>query len=664
MYIRIAAVCLLLLFPASILAGCEQDLAPEQIFERYLSEWRNQQYDRMYTLLSGTAKNVITREEFAKKYSSIYEGIGISELSIQIISADKPAGKDLKEVKIPFHVQMNTMAGPIAFKHEAKLVKSKGGTQDGWEVEWNPSLIFPSMGEGDKVRYETRQAVRGEITDRHGNGLAVNETMLQIGLVPGQLGDHAEQTKSSLSRKSGIPIGELNNKLSAVWVKSDSFVPLFVAEKDELADYKKLPGVKYQNITIRTYPYKEAAAHLTGYIAPINEEELKKNKNYSSDDRIGKTGLEQIYEARLRGQNGARIFIVNAAGQEKMTLASKETVPGENIQLSLDADLQQTIYEQMKRDAGSAAAIHPRSGEVLALVSTPSFDPNLFVRGVPAAVYKQWSDDPDKPLLNRFTKGYSPGSGFKLLTAAMGIDQGILRPEATKTIHGLRWTKDASWGNYYVTRVHDVREVNLQQAITYSDNIYFAQTALDMGKERFMEMSGDFGIGEKIPLTYPFEPSRLYNKEISNEIQLADSGYGQGEVTMTSLHIAIIYSAIVNQGNIHSPTLLKEDLDKQKLWKRAVMKPDTAELLQKILIQAVQDPAGVGHGAFIKGKQIAGKTGTSELKKRKGEIGQENGWFIGFDAANPDLMVAVMIENVKERGGSNYVTSKVKSVFQ
>lgn len=339
-------------------------------------------------------------------------------------------------------------------------------------------------------------------------------------------------------------------------------------------------------------------------------------------------------------------------------------VPGQTVTLSIDANLQKLVYEQMKKDAGSAAAIQPLTGEILALVSSPSYNPNTFVKGISGTQYKQLSEDPKKPFLNRFTKTFSPGSAFKMLTAAVTIDGGVLNPDEQKPIKGLRWTKDASWGSYYVTRVHDASPVNLQSALTNSDNIYFAQAALELGKDKFAEASAKFGINEKLPLPYAFDTSQLYNKQIANDIQLADSGYGQGEVTMTSLHIALTYSALVNQGNIIYPSLLKEDKGKEKYWKPSAMKPETAELLKKDLVEAVKDPRGVGHGAAVPGKLIAGKTGTAELKKSKGEEGQENGWFVGFDAADPQLLVSMMIEDVKGRGGSGYITSRVKAVFQ
>ncbi|WP_052339899.1 penicillin-binding transpeptidase domain-containing protein [Gorillibacterium massiliense] len=251
-----------------------------------------------------------------------------------------------------------------------------------------------------------------------------------------------------------------------------------------------------------------------------------------------------------------------------------------------------------------------------------------------------------------------------MITGAIGLDASIIHPDEGKTIAGLKWTKDGSWGNYYVKRIHDINPINLSEAFIYSDNIYFAQVALEIGKEKFAQEAARFGIGEAIPIEYPLNKSLLSKDTIQSDIQLADSGYGQGQVTMTSLHVALAYSALVNEGSMVMPLLVQSEAQEPRLWKEHAMSPETAALLKDDLVKAVSSPEGVGHGAYIQGASIAGKTGTAELKASKDADGQENGWFVGFDAAKPELLLSVMVEDVKGRGGSGYVTAKVKSIFQ
>ena len=213
--------------------------------------------------------------------------------------------------------------------------------------------------------------------------------------------------------------------------------------------------------------------------------------------------------------------------------------------------------------------------------------------------------------------------------------------------------------------MHAVNPVDLSKALIYSDNIYFAQAALQIGKKKFVEEAAKFGIGEAIPFAYPLSQSQIAKGNIQSDIQLADSGYGQGQVTMTTLHVAFVFSALANGGNIAYPRMTLEDnTDIPKVWKEHAMSPETAAILKADLVKAVSSPAGVGHAAYIKGASIAGKTGTAELKVSKNSDGQENGWFVGFDANDPQLLLSIMIEEVKGRGGSSYVTPKVKRIFQ
>lgn len=524
---------------------------------------------------------------------------------------------------------MDTVAGPVSFDHQLKLVKSVVEKEEKWLVAWGPSLIFPQLGEGDKVKVQTAKGARGEILDRKGNGLAINGSMPQVGIVPGKLGDAGEDVKAKLAEKLNISVEEINRKLSASWVKPDLFVPVAVVPKAEADLYKDMPGVAVQNKKLRVYPYADAAAHLTGYIGEINAEQLErlKDQGYAAGDWIGKAGLEQVYEEQLRGKRGVTVSVVDAGGEVKEVLAETKASNGATIQLTIDAGLQQKIYGEVRQDAASAAAIDPVSGDILSLISSPSYDPNAFQQGLSSEQYNKWNDDPRHPFLNRFSKSYVPGSVFKIMTAAIGMDNELLNPNETKQIDGLTWTKDSSWGSYFVTRVHSVGQVNLLTALIHSDNIYFARAALNIGTELFTKEAAKYGIGEQLPVPYPFSKSQLSNKGIQNEIQLADTGYGQGQVTMTSLHAALVFSALVNQGDIVSPRLIMENGESRPpvIWKKQAMSPESAGVLKEHLVEAVTHPAGVGHGTYIPGASIAGKTGTAELKAAKGA----DGWRMG-----------------------------------
>jgi penicillin-binding protein len=523
------------------------------------------------------------------------------------------------------------------------------------------------MQDGDKVRASTVPPKRGEIVDRAGRRLATIRVVVDVGVNPGEWGQLPHAGQKQVSDLLHISSDELAASVQANSTKKTTFIRIATlsADDERIFQLTGTTGIVLQKKQVRYYPYKEALAHLVGYTGSISAEELEKKKaqGYRSSDKIGKAGLEQIYEERLRGSAGGRITIVNAEGTEKKIVGERFAKNGDTLKLTIDAELQKEIYEQIKEEAGAAAAIQPKTGEIVALVSTPAYDPNDFVLGLSTKEWNQLNGNPQKPMLNRFAHGYAPGSTFKPITAAIGLDTGAITPAEEKTINGLHWQKDSSWGKYEVTRVSDHRvPVNLQKALVYSDNIYFAQAALTIGEDSFLQKAKEFGFHESIPIPFALEKSTLTNGEMRNEIQLADSGYGQGEVTMTPLHLALAYSAFVNEGNMIYPSLFQGEKH-EPYWKTGVMSNESAQIIQDDLLQVMEDPKGTGRGARVTGHSIAGKTGTAELKQKKGELGQENGWYAAFNLDDPKLLLVMMVEDVRGRGGSHVLDSKVKRIF-
>ncbi|MCJ7691395.1 MAG: penicillin-binding transpeptidase domain-containing protein, partial [Clostridiaceae bacterium] len=304
---------------------------------------------------------------------------------------------------------------------------------------------------------------------------------------------------------------------------------------------------------------------------------------------------------------------------------------------------------------------------VLALVSSPSYDSNVYTTYKSNTTNAKWEslqNSGKDPFTNRFTGTYSPGSTFKLITAAIGLEQGTIDPTKKIEITANEWQKDASWGPHMVTRVGNrVAPVNLQDAFVYSDNIYFAKAALDIGKDEFIKGSSKFGIGEELPIDYPMVKSQVANGKIINDEALADTGYGQGQVLMSPLHIALAYSAVVNDGNIMSPTL--ENFNKEitsKIWKANAASIESVKIIKEDLTAVIDNPDGTGNASKIDGIVLAGKTGTAELTEDG--AAKENGWFICMDTENPKIVVAMLIEDVKERHGSHYVVPIVKEVME
>jgi penicillin-binding protein 3 len=646
---------------AAIISGCSKEPTPEERFSQYVKIWNDQKFEEMYDFLSEKAKGSITKEEFVNRYNKIYKDLEIDQLKV---SYNKP--KEEKEYEenadLPFSAKMESAAGPIEFDNTATLVKEEREDKANWYIDWNTTYIFPELGDGDKISFKNVQAERGSILDRSGNGLAINGTAAQVGVVPGLLGEQKEQTITKLAELLDISEEQINKAMNAGWVKPDLFVPLKKISKTDKGLHEKLfvmNGVKSQMVGAREYPYGEALSHLIGYVGPIYADDLEKleGKGYTATDLIGRRGLEQVLEEQLKGTNGIKISIVKEDGTVK-TLAEKPVKNGEDVQLTIDVVAQQQLYDQLKGKAGTASAINPATGETLALVSAPGFDPNEMTLGISQNKLKILEDDPLKPTLNRFKRTYVPGSVIKPITAAIGLESGKLQLDTAYEITEKQWSKDASWGGYKVTRYSNVvGSINLEKALIYSDNIYFAQAALGMGQDNFTEGLKKFGFEDQPEYLYPIEPSQI--GKIDSELSLADSAYGQGQVEMNILHLAATYSPVVNKGNLIKPILNMKD-EQGQVWKEGLVSPDNAAALNGMLTKVITDPKGTAHNGLIANYPLAGKTGTAEIKEKQGGKGRELGWFVAYNPQSADMIVAMMIED----SGSKDVVTRVKEFYE
>lgn len=419
----------------------------------------------------------------------------------------------------------------------------------------------------------------------------------------------------------------------------------------------------------RVYPYGEITAHLVGYIRGISAEELEEHKGegYTESSLIGKTGLELAYEERLRGKNGSGIYIVNENEEIVETIAETDIADGEDIKITIDIDLQEQIYEEFDGDKGFSIAMNPKTGEVLAMVSFPTFDTNKFITGFTDEEWSSLSSDEDTPMFARYESTWAPGSSFKPITGAIGLTTKRFTADENFGTSGLSWQKDSSWGDYKVTTLTTYSgPANLRNALVYSDNIYFAKAALKIGSNNFAEQLLKIGFDKDLDFSIPMYNSQFAdNNEFDSEVQLADSGYGQGKVLVNPLHVASIYSAFVNDGSMIKPHI--EYSEKTEYLYENVFSEDAVKEIVEDLIQVVENPNGTGYEARINGISMAGKTGTAELKSSKDEEGEELGWFNAFvvsDNSDEQFLTINMVENVENRGGSHYLLPKVKNIIQ
>lgn len=657
---------------AVLVIGCSNKPQPETTFTSYIQAWEKKQYGEMYEHISKESKQAISKSEFIERYESIYQGIEMKGLQLSYTLPEEDMSyKKEDSPSFDYEGSMETLGGKISFSHASSLVYEEGEDQDKWSISWSPDMIFPSMEKGDVVKAESEAPNRGQLYDKNGKGLAVNGEVVEVGLVPQWMKEDKEEVKQTLSKLLNMSVEDINSKLNQSWVKENSFVPLTSIPRDSeelIEKIRPLNGTKMPTKPARVYPQGKAAAHLTGYVGPITAEQLKewKDKGYTKNSVVGKAGLELLLEDKLKGSPGGKVYIETKEGEQKKTLAKQNPVNGEDVTLTIDASIQKAIYKQMAQDAGSAAAINPMTGTVEALVSSPAYDPNSFILGMNNNQYNALKSNPKKPLTNRFRQSYAPGSTFKPITAAIGLESNAISPSEEVSIHGRSFSKDG-WGDYSVNRVESASSdnaVNLTEALYRSDNIYFAKAILSVGESSFLKGAKPFGFAEDIPFPYTITSSQITGENgFQNEIQLADTGYGQGEVEMSTLHLALSYTPFITEGTLLEPVLMKKD-ETNKAWHQNVISKDTAAIIKQGLTEVVTNPSGTAYNPQVEGISLAGKTGTAELKTEQGEQGKENGWFVAWDTGSSDLLVSMMIEDVREKGGSHYTVEKVKEVFK
>lgn len=630
--------------------------------KEYFEKLSNQEYEAMYDyVITDTSK-----EDFVTRIKNIYEGIEAENITTTVLTNIKNEDNS-NIINVTYNNSMDTIAGNMSFMNTVKLQKQ----DDGYKILWDSSVIFPDLKDEYKVRVTTLDSTRGAIYDRNNIAIAKDGEANSVGLVPGKMDGTTNLTR--LAELLNITEDTIKNALSASYVKEDTFVPLRKISKDE-QDLKnqllQIKGVLITDINARIYPYKEATSILTGYV----------------QDDEGKTGMEYAYNDRLKGEDGAEIYITDVNENKIKTLATKEVKNGDNIKTTIDVNIQQKLYNEFKNDEGASVAMNYNNGEILALVSTPSYDANDMTLGVTDTEWNNLQNDEKKPMFNRYLATYVPGSSLKPVVGAIGLKYSSFTQDDDFEASGTRWQNNSSWGELYITTLETYSgPANLRNALIYSDNIYFAKAALKIGRTNLQQGLDDFGFNEKISFVQDISQSTYGSMD--SEAAIANSGYGQDQMLVNPIHMAMIYSSFANGGNMVMPVLERAENNNStniingtntsnnlrgssnslsnntsaQYYKENVISSEIANIIKQDLIAVVEE--GTGKAAKVDGKIIAGKTGTAEIKAdQKDEEGTEIGWFNAFN--EDGLLVVSMCENVKDKGGSHYLLPKVKTVFE
>lgn len=617
----------------------------ESTLKNFYAQISQKKYEDMYNSLSSESQKSYDQQTFVERNQNIYEGIEASNFQIEVT--------DETDNELTYNVKMNTIAGEVTFENKTTI-------EDG-KIVWDDSFIFPDLTQNDRVRVSEDEAIRGQILDRNGKMLAGQGEAYSVGLVRGKL--NGENDYDQLAELLGLTKESIQKTMSASWIQDDSFVPLTTIPSTDTQlenQLLQIPGVQLNTVEVRTYPYGEVTSHLTGYMQQVTAEDLEKHQGegYTETSMIGRSGIEAAYEKQLKGTNGATISIVDENGSTKSTVATQEKQDGQDITLTIDIDLQRDLYNAFDEDQSASVAMNPTNGEVLALVSTPSFDSNDFIYGFSTEEWDDLNNDEDQPLTNRFRATWVPGSTMKAITAAIGLETDSL--DASKDFGAeMKWQKDSSWGDYFVTTLHAPNPNNLRNALIYSDNVYFAKAALEIGKDNLEKGYKSLMIGEDIPFELALTKSQYTSDSFDDEILIADSGYGQGQILMNPVQMTSIYSSFMNDGKMMTPHVVKST--ETSVWAEPFSKEKTDEI-KSDLIQVVEDNNGTAHALNNSQYQLAAKTGTGEIKDSQDDTtGTELGWLsvASTDSSKP-IVITTMVEDVKGRGGSNYVVNGVK----
>lgn len=617
----------------------------ESTLKNFYAQISEKKYEDMYNSLSSESQKSYDQQTFVERNQNIYEGIEASNFQIEVT--------DETDNELTYNVKMNTIAGEVTFENKTTI-------EDG-KIVWDDSFIFPDLTQNDRVRVSEDEAIRGQILDRNGKMLAGQGEAYSVGLVRGKL--NGENDYDQLAELLGLTKESIQKTMSASWIQDDSFVPLTTIPSTDTQlenQLLQIPGVQLNTVEVRTYPYGEVTSHLTGYMQQVTAEDLEKHQGegYTETSMIGRSGIEAAYEKQLKGTNGATISIVDENGSTKSTVATQEKQDGQDITLTIDIDLQRDLYNAFDEDQSASVAMNPTNGEVLALVSTPSFDSNDFIYGFSTEEWDDLNNDEDQPLTNRFRATWVPGSTMKAITAAIGLETDSL--DASKDFGAeMKWQKESSWGDYFVTTLHAPNPNNLRNALIYSDNVYFAKAALEIGKDNLEKGYKSLMIGEDIPFELALTKSQYTSDSFDDEILIADSGYGQGQILMNPVQMTSIYSSFMNDGKMMTPHVVKST--ETSVWAEPFSKETTDEI-KSDLIQVVEDNNGTAHALNNSQYQLAAKTGTGEIKDSQDDTtGTELGWLsvASTDSSKP-IVITTMVEDVKGRGGSNYVVNGVK----
>ncbi len=532
-----------------------------------------------------------------------------------------------------------------------------------WHLQVIEGEEFKKIAEQNRLRIIEIPAPRGIIYDRNNRALVRNIPFFDISIFKEDLNE-APETLSALGKLLDLRIEDVEERLEHSSV--NLFEPLKLKQDISLDEVARVearrmdfPGLQVDFVMGREYVYGELASHIIGYLGRLTLEQAR-DPDYRGIPRkafIGQLGIEKVYDRILRGTAGKKIVEVDAAGKLISVVGMQQPVKGTDIRLTIDVKLQSEVEAAINGKVGSVVVLDSNSGEIMALASTPSFDPNLFARGIDYNEWERLINNPKKPFLNRALQSqYPPGSTFKIVTALAALDKGIVTDSTRFECKGsiffgrvFKCWKEKGHGN-----------IGLHRAIVESCDVYFYEVAKLLEIDTIAQYALDFGLGSRVGIELEGErsgivPTAGWKRRTKNQKwykgETLNTVIGQGYLSVTPIQMARLMAAVVNGGRLYTPHLLKDTILDNEVVGTINIKPEYLALIKRALIDVVSDRSGTGTMSRSSIVGIGGKTGTSQvvggdMQEDVQDKFKDHAWFVAFaPEERPEITVSVFVEH-------------------
>ena len=650
-----------------------------KIVRKYLDAWENEDYVQMYGMLTSISKDAITEEQFVELFREVAGEAALSSLETQILSALTQTRSAQASYLVTMH---SALVGEI--QRDTMMILN---LEDGeWRIQWDEGLILPELSGGNSLRMDYLIPSRANIYDLEGQALVAQADATALGLFPDQIDPDQENTLlSELYRLTGIYPDTIADQYEDFPPGADWYLPLMAVSADAVSQRENvlsgLSGLVMRPFRSRYYFDGGISPHVVGYVSAIQAEEVEEYRRlgYRQDERVGQAGLESWGEEFLSGVRGGALYVVDPDGLTVTKLSETSPQASQAIYTTLDKDLQLGVQKAIDGYRGAAVVMELDTGRVLAMASSPGFDPNLFE---PSNLNSGYSlgdlFDPDEtPLLNRATQGQYPlGSVFKIITMAAALESGLYTPETVYTC-GHTFTELQGVTLYdwtYEKELAPSGDLTLSEGLMRSCNPYFYHIGNDLYEnglaDAIPEMARGFGLGEITGIDQVEEEDGQVPDQQS-PLDATNQSTGQGALQVTPLQVANFIAAIANGGTLYRPQIIESiqppDGDASFTFEPEVrsslpITEDTLIAIQEAMISVVENPRGTAHRVFSNFPiAVAGKTGTAQDPPR-----DPHAWFAGYTYANregkPDIAFVVMLENAGE--GSEIAAPIARGILQ